>query len=58
MQSLPLYTSCLFTLLLNDDFLDIGDNDGIRLLPCIVDSLLGLFLYSSIILLYIQDLRN
>ena len=29
MQSLPLYTSCLFSMLLNQDIVDIKNSDGI-----------------------------
>ena len=29
MQTLPLYTSCLFSILLNDDIVDIEKLDGI-----------------------------
>ena len=34
-QSLPLYTSCLFSMLLNDDNADIGKPDEIYLLAFI-----------------------
>ena len=39
MQSLPLYTSCLFSMLLNEDILEIEKPDGIFSLTFIVDKL-------------------
>ena len=48
MQSLPQYTSCLFSLLLNDDIVDIEKPDGIYLLTFDVDEFSLLFLYPSI----------
>ena len=47
-QSLPLYVSCLFSLLLNEDILDIEKPDGICLVTFVVDEFLGLFLHPSI----------
>ena len=47
-QSLPLYTSCLFSVLLNDDIVDIEKPDGMCLLTVVVDEFPGLFLHSSI----------
>ena len=48
MQSLPQYTSCLFSLLLIDDIVDIEKPDGIYLLTFDVDEFSLLFLYPSI----------
>ena len=47
-QFLPLYTSCLFSMLLNEDIIDIEKSNGICLLTFVVDQFSGLFLYSSI----------
>ena len=47
-QSLPLYTSCLFSMLLNEDIVDIEKPDGIRLLTFVVDEFLGLVFYPSV----------
>ena len=48
MQSLPLYISCLFAMLLNDDIVDIEKLDGICSLTFVVDKFSGLFLHPSI----------
>ena len=48
MQSLPLYTSCLFSMLLNDDTVDIEKPDGICLHTFHVYAFSGLFLHPSI----------
>ena len=48
MQSLILYTSCLFSMLLNDDIVDIEKSDGICLPISVADEFSGLFLHSSI----------
>ena len=48
MQSLPLYTSCLFSMPLNDDLVDIGKPDGICSLTFLIDHFSGLFLHPSI----------
>ena len=37
MQSLPLYTSCLFSMLLNDDIIDIEKPDGLCSLTFVVN---------------------
>ena len=37
MQSLPLYTSCLFSMLLNDDIVDIEKPDGLCSLIFVVN---------------------
>ena len=58
MQFLPLYTSCLFYMLLNDDIVNIEKPDGICLLTFAVDEFLGLCLHPSIFLLYTQDLHK
>ena len=47
MQSLTLYTSCLFSMLLNEDILDIAKHDGKCLLTFVVDEFSGLFLHPS-----------
>ena len=44
----PLYTSCLFSMLLNEDILDIGKPDGTCSLTFVVDEFSGLFLHPSI----------
>ena len=43
-----LYTSCLFSMLLNDDTVDIEKPDGIYLLTFVVDEFSGLFLHPSV----------
>ena len=48
MQSLPLYTSYLFSLSLNYDIGDILKPGGICLSTSVVDDFSGLFLYPSI----------
>ena len=48
MQSLPLYTPCLFSMLLNDDIVDIEKPDLICLLTFAVDEFSELFLHPSI----------
>ena len=48
MLSLPLYTSYLFSMLLNDDIADIEKPDAIRSLTFVVDEFSGLFLHPSI----------
>ena len=47
-QSLPVYTSFLFYMLLNDDIVDIEKSDGICSLTFDVDEFSGLFLHPSI----------
>ena len=48
MQSLPLYTSCLFSMVLSDVIVNIEKPDGICLPTFVVDEFSGLFLYPSI----------
>ena len=48
MQSLPLYISCLISMLLNEDILDIEKPDGMCLLTFVVDEFSGLFLHPPI----------
>ena len=48
MQSLPLYTSYLFSMRLNEDIVDIEKLDGICVLTFVVDEFSGLFLHPSI----------
>ena len=47
MQSLPLYTSCLFSMLLND-IIDIEKPDGICSLTFVENEFCKLFLYPSV----------
>ena len=47
-QSLPLYTLCLFCMLLNEDILDIEKPDGICSLLFLADKFSGLFLHPLI----------
>ena len=47
-QYLPLYKSCLFSMLLNEDIVDIEKPDGICLLIFVADEFLKLFLHPSI----------
>ena len=47
-QSLPPYTSCLFTTLLNENIIDIGKPDGRCSLVFVVDQFSGLFLHKSV----------
>ena len=48
MQSLPLYTSCFFCMILNDNVVDIEKPDGICSPTFVVDRFSALFSYSSI----------
>ena len=48
MQSLPLYTSCLHSMILNYDILDIEKPDGICSLTFVVNKFSGLLLHPSI----------
>ena len=45
MQSLPLYKSCLFSMLRNQDIVGIVKPDGISSLTFVVDAFSGLFLH-------------
>ena len=56
MQSLPLYTSCLFSILLNNDILEIEKPDGICSPTIVVDEFSGFFLHPS--LFYIKLSRS
>ena len=47
-QSLPLYISCLFSMLLKEDIVDTEKPDGICYLTFVVDEFSGLFLHPSI----------
>ena len=49
MQSLPLYTSCLFPIFLNGDIVDIEKPDGICSTTLLVDEFSGLFVHPSVI---------
>ena len=57
MQSLLLFTSCFFSILLNDDIVEIEKPDGISLPAFAVDEFSGLFSHQSIFL-NIQDLHK
>ena len=48
MQSLTLYTLCLFSIHLIDDIVDIEKPDGICSLTFVVDDFSGLFSHPSI----------
>ena len=56
MQSLPLHASCLFSMLLNDDIVDIAKPDGIFSPTFVVDEFSGLYLHPSIF--HIKHLRS
>ena len=47
-QSLPLYASCLFSMLLNGDIVDIRKPDGVCPLAFVADKFLGLILHPSV----------
>ena len=47
-QSLPLDTSCLFSILLNEDIVDVEKTDGICSLSFAVNTFSGLSLHPSI----------
>ena len=49
MQPLPLYTSCLFSMVLNDDIVDIEKLDEMDSLTFAVDEFSGLLLHPSIV---------
>ena len=48
MQSLLLFTSCLFSMPLNDDIVDIENLDGICSLTFVIHEFSGIFLHPSI----------
>ena len=47
-QSIPLYASCLFLMLLNNDIVNIEKPDGIYSPTFVVDEFSGLFLHISV----------
>ena len=47
-QTLPLYTSCLFSMLLNEEIVDIEKPDGICSHTFVADEILRLFSHLSI----------
>ena len=47
MQSLPVYTSCLFSMLLNDDIVDFEKPDGICSSTFVANEFWELFLHPS-----------
>ena len=51
-----LYTSCLFSVFLNDNIVDIQTPDGICSPTFVVDEVQGLFLHSSFI--FVKHLRS
>ena len=55
MQSLPLNTSCLFSILLNDDIVDIENPDGICLFTFLWMKFQDYFYIHQAFLLNIQD---
>ena len=55
-QSLPLYTSCLFSMSLNDNIVDIEKSYGICSLSSAEDDFSGLFLHPP--LFTIKDPRS
>ena len=55
-QSLPLYTLCLFPMLLNDEIVDIEKSDATCWSTFVEDKFSGLFLHPSIF--SIQDLHK
>ena len=57
-QSLPLYTSCLLSMLLNEDIVDTDKPEGICLLTFVVDEFSWLSKIHQYFLLYIQDLHK
>ena len=57
MESLPLHTSCLFSMSLNDEFLDIDKHDGICSLPSQIIFQDYFYIHQSL-LLKIQDLHK
>ena len=57
-QSLPLYTSCLLSMLPTEDIVDIEKPDGICSVTFAEDEFSGLFLHPSSFQLYIQDLHK
>ena len=48
MQSFPLETSCLFSMLLNDDIVDIEKTDGIHSFTFVIDEISRLFSQLSV----------
>ena len=56
MLSLPLHTLSLFSMLLNDDIVDITKPDGIFSLTFVVDEFSGLYLHPSSF--HIKHLRS
>ena len=48
MQYLPLFTSCLFSMSLNDDTVDIKKPDEVCLPTSAVNEFSGLFLFPSV----------
>ena len=55
MQSLPLYTSCLFSMFLNDDMIDIEKPDRIFSLTFVADNFSDYFWIKQPFLSKIQD---
>ena len=57
-QSLSLCTLCLFSILLNEDIVDIEKPDRIFSITFVMDKFSGLFYIQQSFLLNIQDLRK
>ena len=58
MQSLPLYISCLISMVLIDDIVDIENPDRICLPTFVVDEFSGSFYIHQTLILNIQDLHE
>ena len=58
MQSLPLYTSYLFSMILIDDILDIEKTDGTCLPTFVVDEFSGYFIHQSFLLTFKIYINN
>ena len=57
-QLLLKYTSCLFSIFLNDDIVDIEQPDGMCSPTFVVNKFSGLLLHHQSVLLKIQDLHK
>ena len=58
MQLLLKYTSCLFSIFLNDDIVDIEQPDGMCSLTFVLNKFSGLLFNHQSFLLKIQDLHK
>ena len=57
-ESLLLYTSCLYSMLLNEDVVDIEKPNGTCSLTLVKDEISGLFLIHESSLLWTEDLHK